>query len=561
MDDKIHQNKSGKNAATTDLQKVEKQSEVEIRQNKDGENAATRDLQKAEKQSEVEIRQNKDAEKKHSKKLPEATKNSRRPKGVGFFKRTFLPVAAVLLFRALSAVMRAKTDDKKLAKSVAEPCVILSTHGSVLDAAYAGGAIAPKYYTGVIAKKLFALPVLGKILTAADFIPKKQFVVEISCIKQIKNSIDNNISVFICPEGKTSVDGRNSYISPSIAKLIKWIGAPVLFYRVHGSYLSCPRFGKMRRGKIQVEARLLFGKDEIEKLSVDEIFEKLSGEFKYNDHEYQEKNRLKFKCRAPSKGLELLLYKCPKCGAEFKNFSKGDVISCSACGNSVKIDLYGKIIPIAPIDVGRIGINAENGESFGVNSNRSVAIDRIDRWVDFQKDALIAEIIEKHGENRDSTKALISEFSEKNAENRGMNQSSKIIEKHIENSEIFRYENYSGEVNGDGFRLMEEVVMSLEYPAPQKSPKYIKTAKGVLTLSESGIEFFPSEIFDANAKADYFYPINTLPTIAFSKKVMTLGQDNEIQAYEFAENATLYKWNFAVEILYGMNEEKNKNTH
>jgi hypothetical protein len=88
------------------------------------------------------------------------------------------------------------------------------------------------------------------------------------------------------------------------------------------------------------------------------------------------------------------------------------------------------------------------------------------------------------------------------------------------------------------------------------SIKYIKTAKGRLVLSENGIEFFPSEIFDENAKADYFYPINTLPTVAFSKKSMTLGRDNAIQSYEFLQSATLYKWNFAVEILYEMNEKK-----
>ncbi|MDR2090420.1 MAG: 1-acyl-sn-glycerol-3-phosphate acyltransferase [Clostridiales bacterium] len=307
------------------------------------------------------------------------------PIGVSFFKRAFLTVLGTVLFFALSAFMRSKPDKKKLAKSVKEPCLILSTHGSLFDAAYAGRAISPKYYTGVVAKKLFYVPILGKILKKCGFILKNQFTADINCIKQIKNSIDANVSVFMCPEGKTSVDGRTSYLAPSVAKLIKWTGAPVLFYKPNGSYLSAPRFGKTRRGKINVESRLLFTKEETKTLSADEIFERLNEAFQYNDHEYQEKNHLKFKSRAPASGLENLLYKCPKCGAEFQNVSKKDILECTACGNSVKIDLYGKISP---------------------NDGNSVAFDRIDRWVDFQKAALTEEILKSIGENQTGKKEI-----------------------------------------------------------------------------------------------------------------------------------------------------------
>jgi 1-acyl-sn-glycerol-3-phosphate acyltransferase len=411
MDNKIYQNKNS--GDITDSQKNQSQT-------------AEKSIQKT--SAEVEKKPQKhSAEVGKSPQKHSAEIEKKRPKKNGPFKRAFLTALAVVLFRALCVFMRAKTDGKKLAKSIAEPCVLLSTHGSVFDAAYAGRAIVPKYYTGVVAKRLFYLPFLGKVLSYAEFIQKKQFVVDIGCIKQIKSGIDGGASVFICPEGNTSVVGRNSYLSPSIAKLIKWIGAPVLFYRAKGSYLSFPRFGKIRKGKILVESELLFGKDEIKNLSTDAIFERLNEAFQYNDHEYQEKNRIKFKCKAPAEGLELLLYKCPKCGAEFKNSSKKDEIFCSECGNTVKIDLYGKIVPIdisGERGVGKkeiISKTDENSNEKAVSnadgnsnekivskieanpnkivsnseiiSNRSVAFDRIDRWVDFQKYALTAEIL------------------------------------------------------------------------------------------------------------------------------------------------------------------------
>ncbi|MDR2091227.1 MAG: hypothetical protein LBP62_06255 [Clostridiales bacterium] len=100
---------------------------------------------------------------------------------------------------------------------------------------------------------------------------------------------------------------------------------------------------------------------------------------------------------------------------------------------------------------------------------------------------------------------------------------------------------------GAPFRLTEDVTLLLENKATMK---YVKAAKGTVTLTENGIAFCPSEVFDRNAKTEYFYPINALPTVAFNKKLLILGQNNAIQAYEFSKGSTLYKWNFAVEILY-----------
>ncbi|MDR2046800.1 MAG: 1-acyl-sn-glycerol-3-phosphate acyltransferase [Clostridiales bacterium] len=392
---------------------------------------------------------------------------------VSFVKKNALTVLARALFGAACIVMNCKKEKSRLAEKTDGPCLILSTHGSLLDAVYAGRSILPKYYTGVVAKNVFLQPVIGGLVRKMGFIAKKQFVADIVCIKAIKSALDGGVSVFICPEGKISADGRQGYLSPAIAKLVKWADAPVLFYKTHGSYLAFPRWSKgIRRGKIRVEASLLFSKDELRTLSYDDIYERLKTAFVFNDYEYQEQNRLKFRTRRPAEGIERLLYKCPECGAEFQNLTKKDALTCSSCGNAVRIDLFGAITSLT-------------GGAF---------FDRPDRWADFQKAALREETAR------------------------------------------------------DGFALSERVVLSVE---DVDTAKYVKTAKGTLTLNGKGLTFSPSEIFRNDIRAEYFYPLSALPSLAFGNKSVYLGADGAMQSYAFDGGGKACKWHYAVEILYG----------
>jgi len=49
--------------------------------------------------------------------------------------------------------------------------------------------------------------------------------------------------------------------------------------------------------------------------------------------------------------LELLLYRCPKCGAEFTMRTEGNEIFCAACGNRGRMDEYGFLAPAGQEDV------------------------------------------------------------------------------------------------------------------------------------------------------------------------------------------------------------------
>ena len=69
--------------------------------------------------------------------------------------------------------------------------------------------------------------------------------------------------------------------------------------------------------------------------------------------------------------LEKLLYKCPRCGAEFKNESKYRTFRCTACGNTVKYNTDGTLSP-----------SGENDKCF----------EFVSEWYKFQRDEVKKEV-------------------------------------------------------------------------------------------------------------------------------------------------------------------------
>lgn len=65
------------------------------------------------------------------------------------------------------------------------------------------------------------------------------------------------------------------------------------------------------------------------------------------------------------------MYKCPRCGAEFKNVSKYRTFRCTACGNTVKYNTGGTLSP-----------SGENDKCF----------EFVSEWYKFQRDEVKKEV-------------------------------------------------------------------------------------------------------------------------------------------------------------------------
>lgn len=293
------------------------------------------------------------------------------------FKKPNLFVYLILLIGSwiLSLVFRARITDRKALKQVRAikgPVLALGTHHAATDFLYMTRVLAPKRMSFVIAANMFYdKRYAWAINMMRNAIPKKQFTADYECVRSIKKMVECGISIGLYPEGRVSVDGTQSFVSVSIAKLIKFLNIPVVFVKNLGGYLSMPRYNfKFHTGKVEITAKQLLTPEEIKTMSWQQIYALLLEEFRYNEFAYQEKNHIAFLGKRPALGLDRLLYKCPKCGAEFKMEAALDTLRCGACGNTATIDKYGKITPVGD----------------------GVAYPRVDLWYKYQKEALDKEI-------------------------------------------------------------------------------------------------------------------------------------------------------------------------
>jgi ribosomal protein L37AE/L43A len=131
--------------------------------------------------------------------------------------------------------------------------------------------------------------------------------------------------------------------------MIKSAKCGLVTYKITGGYYVSPIWGtsKCRKGFVSGAPVKVYTKEEIEKLSEDEIYEIIKSDLYENAHTTQEKLHKKYKGKNLAEGLENLIFKCPSCGDVDKLKSTGNVVTCEKCNNSFSINEYGELANIS----------------------------------------------------------------------------------------------------------------------------------------------------------------------------------------------------------------------
>ncbi|MDR2267437.1 MAG: 1-acyl-sn-glycerol-3-phosphate acyltransferase [Christensenellaceae bacterium] len=272
-------------------------------------------------------------------------------------------------------IFKVQVHKESAVKKLQGPFLALGTHSSPMDVAFMMSALMPHKLNVVCARDVFTWKPIKPIAKLAGLIPMSQFSMDIASVRLMKKAIAIGCNIAMFPEGKISLDGRQlHYISPSLAKFIKFLNVPVVMCHNNGGYSSRPKWFKgFKRGKIDQTVKLIFTKQEIESMAVSDIYSRLVDAFKYNDHIYQKENKIKFKSKTPALGLHYILYKCPNCGAEYQMCSTNTELICDACKNTIEYNEYGELLAAPPW---------------------RTPFERIDQWYDYQR-ATIREAILK----------------------------------------------------------------------------------------------------------------------------------------------------------------------
>ena len=177
-------------------------------------------------------------------------------------------------------------------------------------------------------------------------IPKTKLMSDSRTVRHVFEVLGRGGVVGIFPEGSRSYDGRTSPIIPAVARLIRKVRVPVVSAAISGGYLSRPRWARsVRRGKVQIEFALLFSKEDLHRMTDDEVSMTLARTLSFDEMAWQKRQGVRFKGRQPAEYLERLLFICPHCSSISRLASRDDILTCADCAYAVRINQLGLFEP------------------------------------------------------------------------------------------------------------------------------------------------------------------------------------------------------------------------
>lgn len=252
-----------------------------------------------------------------------------------------------------------------------KPCLILMNHSSFIDLKIAYRIFFPRPLCIVSTSdsyigKRWLMPLIGCM-------PTHKFVPDISLITDIRKAVhEKNASVLMFPEAGYSLDGRATALPERLGMLVKKLGVPVVTVTTNGAFLRQPLYNELIRRKVKVSAHvecLLTPKETAEK-SVAELDEMINDAFSFDNFAAQREQKTEIDHPDRAKGLQRILYRCPRCDAEGHMKSNKHTIMCENCKTVYEMDVFGRM-------------KAQNGDT---------EFTHIPDWVDWQRECVKKEI-------------------------------------------------------------------------------------------------------------------------------------------------------------------------
>lgn len=226
-----------------------------------------------------------------------------------------------------------------------DPYFLIANHASLHDGLFMATFL-KKYPYPVINAFMFVNKFMRFVLQKLIYsIPKRKGQSDVYTIREMMRVVKNGRGVMLFPEGNSSYFGEQSTIPFSTVKLFKKIKLDVVVCEINGSYLSAPRWGEKitHNGLIELDFKVLFRGHELESHSLEEIYEKLVEEMKFNDFEWNRSHLYPYKPKERALGLENYIYVCPKCLSHQTISTVKNGIHCQNCGKIAHFDDYSLI--------------------------------------------------------------------------------------------------------------------------------------------------------------------------------------------------------------------------
>ncbi len=273
----------------------------------------------------------------------------------------------------------------QLAPKLESPYLVLSNHNTDLDPGLVALSFPQQMYF-VASEHVYRAGFASKVLRYAfEPIAKRKGTADTVTVMKTIRALREGKNVCLFPEGQKSFDGRTGQINIATGKLVKASKASLITYKLEGGYFTTPRWGYgIRKGKMYGSIVNIYTKEDLDKLSPEEITDLIKKDLWEDAYQRQSENPIAYKGKNLAKGLEHAFCVCPKCKKIDTISSIKNKVFCTSCDFSATIDKFGYF-------------------------DESCKFKTVAQWEDFQQEELKSFVESKNKEISDSL------FENKNA--------------------------------------------------------------------------------------------------------------------------------------------------
>ena len=232
----------------------------------------------------------------------------------------------------------------KKAEGLPDKYIVLSNHTTDYDPLMVAASFDNQMYY-VASEHVARWGFLSKVINylVAPIVRYKGTTATITVMEMLRK-IRDGANVCMFAEGARSWDGMTDQFLPSTGKVVKSAKCGLVTYRLEGGYFVSPRWStNFRRGRIHGTPVNVYTKEQLAKMSVNEINEAIARDLYEDAYQRQLENPVPYKGKNLAEGMENLLFICPKCGGYDTFQSKGDTVSCKACDLKFNYTEYGML--------------------------------------------------------------------------------------------------------------------------------------------------------------------------------------------------------------------------
>lgn len=221
--------------------------------------------------------------------------------------------------------------------------VIIANHESAMDFLTTYAVVPPNTHAVTSRSIMHSMPICS-LMQACGVIEKNQFQTSVMDLRRMRAVLDNDGILMFYPAGLMTESGMSTPIPRATGKSLKWFDADVYVAKIHGSYLSQPKWSKkIRRGRLTLDLYKLAAREELAAMTNEEAQQLVEQHMAFDAYRYNDTQKIAYENGDHIEGLENVLYQCPVCGREYTISAEKNTLTCSACGYSVQSDVYGML--------------------------------------------------------------------------------------------------------------------------------------------------------------------------------------------------------------------------